>query len=291
MDFLKELAEARMTRSTSRTERLTYRDCCERAYLVLLILELLRKYPRFSPVARQYAKDTVKYTGFDYFRMSSTDLYNFLYFIVGDDEALSKLRDPIDAKKVREKTHLPTMAVNRYLTKISHGSTPENVASLFIKLESVLYINNASYKSIRRTVINLERTSDGDIKKAVTKLLYAARAKLRSADIIDPLERLANVRGLESPAVPDRETVITKPDMVVKDSDLMYLQRLVGAKNLYLAVKYIELSSQGKTIPSHLVQAFNPALEVLVDIIKGGPAYLQTLKRLQRSAKKAQRRR
>ena len=290
VEFIRELAEARMTRSSGRTERLSYKDVCERAYLGLLVIELLRQYPRFRDRAARYAQDTVKYSGFDNFRMSATDLYNFLYFITGDEKAMERLRDPEAAFEIRQQTTLPEMAVLRYLRKVARKREPEQVAQLFMRLEKILYINQPQYKSIRRTITNLSGTSKAGRESAVTKLLFAVRAKLRSSDLIEDLEKLSQARDLETPQVPDDEVIATKPDIEVKDSDLMYLQRLVGTKNLYLAIKFIELSSQGKTIPSHLVQAFTPALEVLVDIIKGGPAFIQGLKRIQKSAKQARRR-
>jgi len=251
MDFIKEITEARMTRTESNTRRLSYRDCCERAYLILLGLEMMRKFPQYSAEARKYARNTSRFANYDSFRASATDLYNFIYFIVGDDAAMQKLRDPEDAKDVREKTTLPQMAVNRYLSKIAQGQEPTASSEMFIKLESVLRINSSNYKRIRRTVTNLNRANSRDIREAATKLLYAARARLRSSDFIQPLEALAADKDLET----------------------------------------IELSQQGKTIPSNVARAFDPAIEILVDIVKGGPTYVSRLLQLQKNAKRTRKRR
>ena len=48
MEFIKDINEARMTRDSSNARVLTYTDCCERLYLTVLTLELLRKYPTFT---------------------------------------------------------------------------------------------------------------------------------------------------------------------------------------------------------------------------------------------------
>jgi len=285
MDFIKEITEARMTRTESNTRRYSYRDCCERAYLILLVLEMMRKFPKYNNAAKKYARDTSKFSNYDRFRSSATDLYNFIYFIVGDDEAMEKLRDPEDAKKVRAQTTLPLMAVNRYVSKIAQGQEPTAASEMFIKLESVLRINSSNYKRIRRTVTNLDRTSSKDIKEAATKLLYAARARLRSSDIIQSLEALAAERDLETARVKDTTPVISRPDSVIDNTDLVYLQKLVGKNKLFLAIKYIELSQQGKTIPSSVARAFDPAIQLLVDIVKGGPSYVERLQQLQKLAK------
>ena len=91
LDFIEELYEARMTRASSDVLKLTYNDCCERLYLSLLVLELLRKYPRYVPIAMAYAKKTHD-TSYRRFQIHGTDLHNFIYFANGDDEALSKLK-------------------------------------------------------------------------------------------------------------------------------------------------------------------------------------------------------
>ena len=54
LDFIEEIYEARMTRNSSDVKKLTYNDCCEKLYLSLLVLELLRKYPRYVPIAMAY---------------------------------------------------------------------------------------------------------------------------------------------------------------------------------------------------------------------------------------------
>ena len=59
MDFIKDLHEARMTRNESDQKALTFTDVCERLYLHLLILELLRQFPSSKPFTKMYAQKTV----------------------------------------------------------------------------------------------------------------------------------------------------------------------------------------------------------------------------------------
>jgi len=290
MDFIREIQEARMTRTESNTRRYSYRDCCERAYLILLILELMRKFPNYSRAASGYARSTSRFTGYDIFRASASDLYNFIYFAVGDDSAMEKLKDSKDAKRVRSNTQVPLMAINRFLSKIAAGNEPTAASEMFIKLEAQFRINSSNYKKIRRTVTNLDRASARDIREAVTKLLYAARARLRSSDIIPSLEALAADKNLETRRVKDTQPVLSRPDSVVDNEDLVFLAKLVGQRNLFLAIKYIELSQQGKPIPSNVARAFDPAIQILVDIVKGGPSSVGRLLELQKDAKRRRKR-
>jgi uncharacterized protein (UPF0147 family) len=146
-----------------------------------------------------------------------------------------------------------------------------------MKLESALRIPS-SYKSIRRTVTNIDKAQgQRQLKQAVTKLLYAARARLRSSDIIDDLEKLAADRNLEKGGVKDTQPVISRPDEILSNKDIVWLAKIVGKNRLFLAIKYIELQRQGKTIPANVARAMTPAVELVVEIVKAGPSYVQRL--------------
>lgn len=289
LDFLEELHEARMTRDSGNQRVLTYTDCCERLYLTMLVLELLRRYPQFAPVAHGYAKKTTDRDSYKHFRMYATDLYNFAYFVQGDAEALAKLKDPKAATAMRLRTTLPTMAFNRYLMALSTGrASSTNDQQVFLNIESALKIVNTDYKNVRRSIFNLNRLSTADKKKVVTRLLYACRAKLRSSDIIEHLEALAAVRDLESAKVRDPEPTVSIPDVSVDARDLGFYRFLLGTKNLMLAKKFIELAVAGKPIPPQMVKAYMPAIKSIDNIVKGGPAFISMLKALERRALQSQ---
>ena len=286
MDFIHSLYEARMTRDTRDQKVLTYTDCCERTYLSLLVIELLNKYARHRVSARNYAKQTVAYTNYNRFRMSATDLYNFIYFVTGDQEAMNKLKDPKSAMALRKKTTLPLMAVNRYLSRISIGSMSRGNTQMFLNVESGLNIKNTTYKAIRRTLMDYDGVTTIDRQNTVTKLIHAVRAKLRSSDIIDDLERLVADRNLETGRVADNEPKISIPDINVQGKELSLYRYLVGTKNIVLVKRFVELALSNKSIPSTVVQAYLPAIKMLHDIVSGGPSYVSMLRALADSAKK-----
>lgn len=286
MDFLKELYEARMTRNENNVKVLTYTDCCERLYLSLLVLELLQKYRSYKHLAQAYAKKTAVRNGYKTFSMTSTDLYNFIYFVDGDRTAIDKLKDPDAAWEIREKTSLPVMAVNRYLSKLANNQEPTQVSSFFMQVESALKIVNSQYKTIRRDLMSYERLDSKKQQDLVTALLFACRAKLRSADIIDELEKLAADKDLESGRVADNEPKISVPDISVTGQDLALYRYVVGSKNLHMAKLFVEHAKQGKPTNSAMNQAYLPAISMLDDIITAGPAYIQQLRALHKRAKK-----
>lgn len=286
MDFIKELHEARLTRQGGALKSLTYTDCCERAYLTMLILEVLRRFPNSAPYAHGYGKKTASHDNYKHFRMSATDLYNFVYFIIGDDDALNKLKDPGAARRMRTSVQFPTLAFNRYVSKLSTGTVSSlNDQQTFLNIESALKISNSDYKAVRRNIFSFQSLSKNSKKQLVTRLLLAARAKLRNSDIIQYLEELSAERDLEVYKVNDPEPKVSIPDIAVTSQDMAGYLRLVGSKNLMLTKKFLELAKDGKSIPANILQAYIPAIIILDNIAKAGPGFIQALRALENRAK------
>ena len=287
MEFIKELHEARLTRQGGALKTLAYTDCCERAYLTMLIMEVLRKFPNTAAYAHGYAKKTSGHDNYNHFRMSSTDLYNFIYFIVGDKDALDKLKDPGAASIMRRSTQFPLMAFNRYVSKLKMGGAgnAQQDQQTFINIESALKITNSDYKAVRRNVFSFSSLSSNSKKQLVTRLLLAARAKLRNSDIIQYLEELSAERDLEVYKVSDPEPKVSIPDIAVTSQDMAGYLRLVGSKNLMLTKKFLELAKDGKSVPANILQAYIPAIIILDNIAKAGAGYVQALRALENRAK------
>jgi len=285
MNFIKDLQESRMTRNSQDHSLLSYTDCCQRLYLSLLILEMLRIHKEYKKTAGSYARQTCSYDSYRYFRASATDLYNFIYFVDGDEKALSKLKDPEAAIDVRKKTHLPIMELNRYLTKVSHGQNPVHHQQTFLRIESALNISDSEYKSIRRGIFSFSDLSTLDKKRVATRLLLAARAKLRSSDIIYFYNKLVAEGNLETFSVDDTEPSLSTDDVSVPLSDIQLYRFIVGVDNLMLARRFIELAKRKKPIPSQMVEAYLPAIEMIDDLVQAGPSFIQMLKTLHKQAR------
>ena len=275
-----------MTRNSEDQRILTYTDCTERTYLTLLILQLLSQYGTYRQYASRYARQTKK-SDYKKFRMHSTDLHNFVYFVTGDDSAMDKLKDAISAKMLRKRASFPTMGFNRYLGELATGTIPTGVLQLFMTIENGLNIRNTDYKTLRRDIINFSGLTERDKRMSVTRLIHAARAKLRNSDIIDDLERLVADKSLETGRVSDNEPKISVPDINVQGKELSMYRYLVGAKNIVQVKRFVDLALSNKSIPSTVVQAYLPAIKMMHDIVSGGPAYVSMFRALAERAKKS----
>ena len=286
MNFIKDLKEARMLRDKNDQLALTYSDAKEKMYLLILILETMRNFKNFKSVAAAYSRKTIRYDNYKNFRPESTDLYNLIYFVVGDDEALDKLKNPGEAKKQRKTTSVPQMALTRYIRTISNLSdTNKNDTSLINQLESTLKIQNSDYKMLRRNVMNLNRLDKSEVKKTITRLTFAARSKLADSDIMSDFSKMVAFNNLEDTRYQSPE--VTVPSITdVKIEDVKNYRFLVNVNQVPFVAKFIGLANSGKSVMGTYVSAYLPVIQMIDDIVKAGPVYIEQLKVLHQRAKK-----
>ena len=285
--FLRDLHESRMTKDNGNAKKLTYTDCGERAYLTLLALETMRQYPDFKAYVQRYAKKTAGFEQYKMYRIMGTDLYNFIYFLVGDSGAQDKLKDPESAKRMRASTKLPTSAINRYINALAQGKQPVQINNMFMAIETAVKITNSDYKSIRRNLVNFAKLTKAEKRLISTRLIFAVRAKLRSSDIIEDFEKFASIKNLEKASVIDPEPTVSIPDLSTTGAELALYRYLVGDKNLGLTKKFLEAAKNGKAASGNMVAAYLPAIKMIDDIVKGGPAMVQQLRAVHKRAKKS----
>ena len=286
MEFLKELTEARMTKDARNQVTLSFSDCCERLYLILLTIEVMSNYPVSKVFIQKYCKSS-QHSDYRHFKISGTDAYNLMYFILGDEHALGKLKDPTAAERAQNRANLPTGEIVKYLRSAAGGMLATNVQQMFIRVENGLNINNSEYRTLRRDVVKYTKLSDRERKNTSTKLLYALRAKCRNSDIIDDFSKLVAQQDLEYSRVVDTEPTISKPDVRATTSkDLMHYRLLADPKNLLLIKAFLEHARRGQSVPSNMVRAYLPIIELIDEIVVGGPTYINLLKSIQKRAKR-----
>ena len=287
MEFIKDMHEARMTRTSGTLKSLSYTDCRERLYLSVLILEALYQYSFFRRTASEYARRTTGYDTFKAYRMSGTDLYNFAYFVNGDEEAINKLKDPGAAKAMRQRTNLPIMQLNGWLKSMANGGLYPQTSAFLIRLEGALQITNTDYKLVRRNLARYKSLNTKDKQDTITRLLIAARAKLRTSDLVDDLSKLAATNDLETARVIDNEPTVSVPDISTDARDINLYRYIVGTNNVMRTKNFLDLAKQGRSVPGQFVQGYVPAVKMLDDIVKAGPAYINLLRALHQRAKKS----
>lgn len=81
------------------------------------------------------------------------------------------------------------------------------------------------------------------------------------------------------------ESVWDRIEQRVENRDLVFYRYIVGTEKLMLTKKFLELAKAGKSIPAPMVKAYQPAVELIDDIVTAGPAFTRLLLVLQKRAK------
>ncbi len=286
-EFLHDIQEARMTRNSNNQRMLTYNDCKDRAFLILMMLQVMRNYRSHRDTAAKYAFKTVMYRTYDMHRVDGSDLFNLFYFITGDKKALGKLKNPGAAERERKVTRLNVGNLNGYLRDLAKSEPPSNkdVEKLF-QVERELNIQNSDYKTIRRRLASFDTDSVKEKQATVTRLLFAGRARLSDSDFLAKFTKLALDKNLEDMSATDPEFDVSIPDNVTQ-TDVRNYRFLVPIQNLPFVAKFIENTVAGRSVVARFIQAYAPIVIMIDDIVKAGPGYVQQLKILHQRAKKA----
>lgn len=285
LSFIREIHESRFTRNSQNVARLSFTDCCERIYLTILVLEMMRHSKSSKVWIAKYANQTRGFEDFKVFRLNGTDLYNFMYLILSKD-GYKKLKDPDSAQKMLDGISIPRRELNQYLVDLAKSQGPSRITSLLLKLETGLNITNPDYKNIRRTLNDWPSLKLRDKQIAATKLLYAVRAKLRATDVVDDFSRWVQLTNAETYDVVDTEPTVSVPDISLSSQDISLYRYLVGSGNLAMLEQFLKHAKDGRSISAPMVKAYQPIIQLIDDIVQGGPGMVTNLKTLRSRAQK-----
>jgi hypothetical protein len=286
-EFLNDLTEARMTRNSNNQRMLTYTDCKERSYLIILMMQVMRHYKSYRPIVGHYAHKTVMYRDYDRLRVDGTDLYNLFYFVKGDETAIGKLKDPGSATIARRNTLLGVGNLNGYLRRMKSLETPTSADNKdLFQLERDLNITNSDYKTLRRRISSYSTDTQKERELTVTRLLFAGRSKLSDSDFLHYFSKLALDKNLEDLNRTDPEVDISAPDGVAQ-ADVLNYRFLVPVSRLPYVAKFIENARSGRAVIGTFVQAYAPIVVMIDDIVRAGPSFVKQLKQLHERAKQA----
>ena len=285
-EFLHDIHEARMTRNSNNQRMLTYTDCKERAFLIVMMLEVMRHFRSHRDVAAKYAYKTVMYRTYDMHRVDGSDLYNLMYFITGDSKALGKLKNPGAAEKERKNVLVNVGSINGYLRDMAKNTPPsKNALERLFQFERDLNIVNSDYKTLRRRLTTFSTDSTKEKMLTVTRLLFAGRSKLSDSDFLHKFSELAQDKNLEDLTKTDPEFNTSVPDNVTQ-ADVANYRFLVPINRLPFIAKFIQNAAAGRTVVANFMQAYAPIVLMIDDIVRAGPAYVQQLKILHNRAKR-----
>ena len=276
--FLQYVSEARIVRRQDDLVRYTYGEIEERIYLSFLSLALLNRFDSSRAFVRQYANDTLTYGSFDRVRTTANDLHNMLAVIDGNTDILDKLSNKQQARAMRQRHPLPTMAVKRWLR------TLQDDYRFLSQLERSLGIANSDYKNLRIAISDFNSLDSRRKQVTVTRLLQALRAKLAGTDIARQVDALAGEKSFELDNVVDAERT-AEPTTMTPD-ELNAYRILVGPTNVRRAKIAVDLARQGRGLAGPIAAAYFPIMQMIDDIAGGGYTFVKLLQTIHDRAKR-----
>jgi hypothetical protein len=287
--FLDFVTEGKMIRNTDGVSRLTFTDASDLTLLYFLALHVMRHYPISRRFAKTYSEEVLKWQNWDAFRSSGNDLYNLLNIIDGDEKIVEKLSNPRAAKVMRQRSSFPTLTAKRLLRSFANANPSMSDANDLVKIDNSL--QNSRYSGLRRRIANYKTLIPSERRRAVTELENALKARGRNSDIVDYYIMFVQDYDLESSQVKDTEPRVSVPDPVEADTKDIQMLRMLGVpnKDLPFAYKVLSLTSRGLGIPPRFAQAYRPIMQIIDDVVKAGPGYVNLLKQVHNRARSVKR--
>ena len=183
MDFLKdELVEAKLFRSPAAFKNANAGELAHNIYAHVLALQTMRHTD--PGVASSYAKNTIRFNGFDGVKAGASDLHNLL-------AGLDRLDD-------KGYINIPQAQLKKYLRDIQNGiKVTDRDRRAILALERGLGIKDPNLKAMRRIVSDWPRALPGEQKIGATRLGFMMNHYARGSDLHRPY--VASIKGISAP--------------------------------------------------------------------------------------------
>lgn len=83
------------------------------------------------------------------------------------------------------------------------------------------------------------------------------------------------------------EDALDRIEKRVTQREISLYSFLVGKENALKAKIFVDKITSGTTVPTNIANGYVPAVEMIHDIVKAGPSYINLLKNLHQRAQKA----
>lgn len=180
MDFLKdELAEAKLFRSPASFKTKNAEDIAHNIYAHILSLQAMRYTD--PGVAGKYAKDTLRFSGFDGVRAGGTDLHNLIAGLERADD--------------KGNLGIPAPTLKKFLRDIQNGvNVTDRDRRAIMSIEKSLGITDPNLKNMRRIISDWPRALPNEQKIGATRLGFMLNHYARGSDLHKPY--LNSINGI-----------------------------------------------------------------------------------------------
>lgn len=188
--FLSDLSESRLLPSKTSLKNWHPNKLAELAYLYFLGLHILLCADGAKEWARNYCKKAGDPNDFGEWRNAQNDLYAMLFALSMDNDEVDNETDIKQLDKIKIS---PPMIRHwlRHASVHSDATVREETHKLFMRLDTMFHITNASMKTMRRIIMNWDKADQKERSDTLTKLIQMIHDRAPSnSEILPHLKKL-----------------------------------------------------------------------------------------------------
>jgi hypothetical protein len=180
--FLADLCESHLIPSQTSLKQWDRKKLAELAFLYFLGLRMLLDDEHSKHWAQSYCKKAGEPNDFTQWRSTGNDLYAMLYALNDSDKAAIN----------------PSL-IRRWLRHVATHDASDDTRRLFLRLDTMLHINDAAMRNLRRIVTHWENADPRERNDVLTKVIQMVHARAPSnSEILPHLKKLAHEEVEES---------------------------------------------------------------------------------------------
>lgn len=194
--ILGDLTESRMFPSKKAIDKEDFDSLTESLFLLLIALRIL--LTEDGLYAHLYVRRTISASNFKNWRADGTDVYLCMHALsTGKYEPSDEYPDTINM-----------LSIQRWLREMNKtdGTDETETRRLFLRIERLLFIKDASMRAIRRLVMDWPSLNSQQKRLSTTRLLQMLRARLPKSDLLPIITDVARQNNWEMMGVCDMET-------------------------------------------------------------------------------------
>ena len=193
LSFIQSLGEARMFKTRQQISSEGARGLTDHLFVGLLSLYAMSNDYKYAPVAKQYARRTGMYGGFNKPSPSGTDIYQTMFTL----NKPGGLADSEADKLLLAKVQFSDTQIKQFLKKVETGqANPGQAKAFFYKLEKNLAIQDPKLRAARRLVGDWTKLTTQQQQLAATQLNKHYRINARRSDLMTPFKKYSEEHGL-----------------------------------------------------------------------------------------------
>lgn len=190
--FFQTLGEARMFKTREQISREGARSLTDHVFVGMLSLFAMSQDYDYAPVAKEYARRTTQFGGFNRPSPGGTDMYQSIYSLMHPELMPGEKSDML-----MKKVNISDKKMRAFLSKIAQGNvTTADARSILYRLERELKIQDPKLRAARRLVQDWDKLSTTQQQLATTQLVKHFRINARRSDLMPIFNKFAKEKGL-----------------------------------------------------------------------------------------------